>query len=180
MNKKLCGDDKIYVENKTVFTTTTSDTKIQKAEKIFYNNFIKNISDIDLKIVKQLSLDLAQFINKYYQKTFPKIVREKAQHLKISKDICNKIYNGEITIKEFVELSSEDMKSEKQKLEEKKIVEDSINSSRQACTEAETTMFKCGRCQKNQCTYYQLQTRSCDEPMTTFVRCTNCGHNWKF
>ena len=68
----------------------------------------------------------------------------------------------------------------KQKLEEKKLVEDSINSSRQACTEAETTMFKCGRCQKNQCTYYQLQTRSCDEPMTTFVRCTNCGHNWKF
>lgn len=180
MNKKSCSDNKTSIENNIDITTTTLDTKIQKAEKIFYNCFIKNISDIDLKIAKKLSLDLAQFINKHYQKTFPRIVREKAQHLKINKIICDKIYTGEITIKEFVELSSEDMKSEKQKLEEKKIVEDSINSSRQVCTEAETTMFKCGRCQKKQCTYYQLQTRSCDEPMTTFVKCTNCGYNWKF
>lgn len=24
------------------------------------------------------------------------------------------------------------------------------------------------------------QTRSADEPMTTFVTCTNCGNKWKF
>ena len=30
-----------------------------------------------------------------------------------------------------------------------------------------------------QCTYYQLQTRSADEPMTTFVTCINCNAKWK-
>ena len=39
--------------------------------------------------------------------------------------------------------------------------------------------FKCGRCKSLKTTYYQLQTRSADEPMTTFVSCLNCDRNWK-
>jgi transcription elongation factor S-II len=42
-----------------------------------------------------------------------------------------------------------------------------------------TEIFTCMRCKKNQCTYYQLQTRSADEPMTTFITCLNCGKRWK-
>ena len=41
-------------------------------------------------------------------------------------------------------------------------------------------MFKCGRCKTYKTTYYQMQTRSADEPMTTFVSCNNCGNRWKF
>jgi transcription elongation factor S-II len=44
---------------------------------------------------------------------------------------------------------------------------------------AETDMFKCGKCQQRRCTYYQMQTRSADEPMTTFVTCVNCNNRWK-
>ena len=44
---------------------------------------------------------------------------------------------------------------------------------------AATDEFKCYKCQKRQCTYYQLQTRSADEPMTTFITCLNCGNRWK-
>jgi DNA-directed RNA polymerase subunit M/transcription elongation factor TFIIS len=40
-------------------------------------------------------------------------------------------------------------------------------------------LFTCSRCKKNQCTYYQLQTRSADEPMTTFITCLNCNKRWK-
>lgn len=40
--------------------------------------------------------------------------------------------------------------------------------------------FKCRRCKSNNCSYYQLQTRSADEPMTTFVSCQECGNRWKF
>lgn len=42
-----------------------------------------------------------------------------------------------------------------------------------------TDMFTCRKCKSNKCSYYQLQTRSADEPMTTFVTCVNCGNRWK-
>ena len=42
-----------------------------------------------------------------------------------------------------------------------------------------TDMFRCGKCRERKCTYYQMQTRSADEPMTVFVRCTVCGNRWK-
>jgi DNA-directed RNA polymerase subunit M/transcription elongation factor TFIIS len=41
-------------------------------------------------------------------------------------------------------------------------------------------IFKCRRCQSYKTTYYQLQTRSADESLTTYVNCTNCGNKWKF
>jgi DNA-directed RNA polymerase subunit M/transcription elongation factor TFIIS len=42
-----------------------------------------------------------------------------------------------------------------------------------------TDMFKCGRCHKRETTYYELQTRSADEPMTKFITCVNCGNHWR-
>ena len=42
-------------------------------------------------------------------------------------------------------------------------------------------MERCSRCKKKtNCDYYQLQTRSADEPMTTFVTCLECNKQWKF
>jgi DNA-directed RNA polymerase subunit M/transcription elongation factor TFIIS len=40
-------------------------------------------------------------------------------------------------------------------------------------------LFKCGKCKSKKTTYYQMQTRSADEPMTTFVTCTLCANRWK-
>jgi len=42
-----------------------------------------------------------------------------------------------------------------------------------------TDRFLCKRCHKRECTYYELQTRSADEPMTIFITCLNCGKHWK-
>lgn len=44
---------------------------------------------------------------------------------------------------------------------------------------AMTDVYTCGKCKKNKCSYYELQTRSADEPMTMFVTCLHCGHRWK-
>ena len=39
----------------------------------------------------------------------------------------------------------------------------------------------CSACKrKTKCDYYQMQTRSADEPMTTFVTCLECDKRWKF
>jgi transcription elongation factor S-II len=40
-------------------------------------------------------------------------------------------------------------------------------------------VFKCAKCKSKKTTYYQMQTRSADEPMTTFVTCLNCEKRWK-
>jgi transcription elongation factor S-II len=42
-----------------------------------------------------------------------------------------------------------------------------------------TDLFKCNRCKKRETTFYELQTRSADEPMTKFITCVNCGNHWR-
>ena len=44
---------------------------------------------------------------------------------------------------------------------------------------ATTDQFKCGKCKKKKCTFYELQVRSGDEGSTLFVRCINCGNQWR-
>jgi transcription elongation factor S-II len=43
-----------------------------------------------------------------------------------------------------------------------------------------TGLFRCGKCKQNKTTYYQLQIRSADEGLTTFVTCVNCNNRWRF
>ena len=44
---------------------------------------------------------------------------------------------------------------------------------------ASTDMYTCKKCRSKKCTYYELQTRSADEPATIFVTCLDCGKHWK-
>ena len=40
-------------------------------------------------------------------------------------------------------------------------------------------LFRCGKCRGYKTTFYQMQTRSADEPMTVFVTCHTCNIRWK-
>jgi DNA-directed RNA polymerase subunit M/transcription elongation factor TFIIS len=42
-----------------------------------------------------------------------------------------------------------------------------------------TDMFICGKCKKRECTYYEIFSRSGDEPSVIHIRCINCGNSWK-
>lgn len=48
-------------------------------------------------------------------------------------------------------------------------------------TEQHNAMFPCPRshCRSHNTSYVQLQTRSADEPMSTFHTCHACGHHWR-
>lgn len=41
-------------------------------------------------------------------------------------------------------------------------------------------VVECGKCGSNKTWSVQKQTRSSDEPMTTFSRCAKCGHSWTY
>jgi len=43
-----------------------------------------------------------------------------------------------------------------------------------------TDQYHCNKCNNNKTIYFQRQTRSADEPMTTFVTCVVCQNRWKF
>jgi transcription elongation factor S-II len=44
---------------------------------------------------------------------------------------------------------------------------------------AATDTFTCRKCKGKNCTYYLMQTRSSDEPMTCYVTCLDCSNRWK-
>ncbi|KAK1431918.1 hypothetical protein QVD17_08715 [Tagetes erecta] len=96
-------------------------------------------------------------------------------------DFRRKILFGELKPDRVVELTAEEMASTERKMQNDKIKEKALfECERGGPPKATTDQFKCGRCGKRKCTYYQLQTRSADEPMTTFVTCVNCDNHWKF
>ena len=43
-----------------------------------------------------------------------------------------------------------------------------------------SSIFTCSKCKKSKCSVTTKQTRSGDEPPTTFVNCLECGHTFKF
>lgn len=43
-----------------------------------------------------------------------------------------------------------------------------------------SSVFTCSKCKKANCTVSQKQTRAGDEPPTTFVKCNECGHTFKY
>lgn len=42
-----------------------------------------------------------------------------------------------------------------------------------------TDDYTCRKCRSHLCSYYEMQTRSADEPSTLFISCLNCGNQWK-
>ncbi|RWS21458.1 DNA-directed RNA polymerase III subunit RPC10-like protein [Leptotrombidium deliense] len=58
---------------------------------------------------------------------------------------------------------------------------DEVLSDSNVWDNVDSTNEKCPKCDFDTAYFMQLQTRSADEPMTTFYRCANksCGHRWK-
>ena len=111
--------------------------------------------------------------------------RFKTMYFNIKKDtyVNNKHFLKKIKIKkmnneEISKLTHRDMQPKLWK----KLIDEKIKRDENLVKEdisASTDEFKCFKCFQRKCTYYQLQTRSADEPMTTFVTCLMCGNRWR-
>lgn len=93
--------------------------------------------------------------------------------------LLDRLTSGDLTASQLAEFSAMDLMPSRWKEEiERQIEKDKhlYTSSKQAAIH----MYCSGCKKKTKCDYYQLQTRSADEPMTTFVTCLECDKRWKF
>ncbi|CCK70072.1 transcription elongation factor DST1 KNAG_0D03260 [Huiozyma naganishii CBS 8797] len=96
-------------------------------------------------------------------------------------DLKFKITNGDLTPQFVVQCDPKELAPEhlRQKIEE--ITKQNLFNAQGATIERSVTdRFQCGKCKEKKVSYYQLQTRSADEPLTTFCTCEACGNRWKF
>jgi transcription elongation factor S-II len=144
-----------------------------KIEKSIYNYTIKECKE---KCIPR-NWDTPQFVRKYrsnYIKVYSNLYTNKN-----AKDVQHKIKLGVWEPEKIISLSSQELYPElyEEILIKNKKLMDKYSEEKKA---QGSTIFRCAKCRQNNCTYYQLQTRSADEPMTTFVTCLNCDNRWKF
>ena len=78
-------------------------------------------------------------------------------------------------------MKPEEMASDEVKKQREAYIKEGIDASRLAVIQGtKSSDLKCGKCGLRNCTYNQLQTRSADEPMTTFVMCNECGNRYTY
>ena len=120
---------------------------------------------------------IKEWSNCYFTEIYLNRLKTVRYNLQLSDNI-NKLNNNIIMPYDFANMSHQEMCPDKWKtlLENKRIRD---QNKYETNLEASTDDFKCWKCKSKKCTYYQLQTRSSDEPMTTFVTCLDCGNRWK-
>jgi len=142
------------------------------------------------------TLDPEAVANEVEEEIFDKFNQENNAGPKYKQQVRSRVFNlrdksnpklrlnlllGVFSPKEFAHFNSEQMSSDDKKAQRAKDEKEAMNNAQLAHVEGtKTDLLKCGKCKKRNCTYNQLQTRSADEPMTTFVVCNECGNRWKF
>jgi len=98
----------------------------------------------------------------------------------LNQGLRNALFTGGLEVSRLIHMSHEELANPKLQEERRKLKEHQIAARQDYKMAASCTMFTCHKCGKNETTYFQLQTRSADEPMTTFVTCVACGNHWRF
>jgi transcription elongation factor S-II len=92
---------------------------------------------------------------------------------------------GEISAEQIVSWGPNDFLNEEEKLKRQRAEEKNAAMIRgdwgreQMKKTITDGFFKCRKCKSMKTTFQQMQTRGGDEPMTNFIICHECGHEWK-
>lgn len=135
---------------------------------------------------EEMAIELEEAIYAEFKNTDMKYknrIRSRVANLKDAKNptLRGNFMCGAVTAAQLAKMTPEEMASDEMKKLREKFVKEAINDAQLATVQGtKTDLLKCGKCKKRNCTYNQLQTRSSDEPMTTFVMCNECGNRWKF
>jgi transcription elongation factor S-II len=139
------------------------------------NNLEKGIFNYSLKEAEQKKI-VKKWDNKYFVLIYQAHLKSILSNL--NNKLINEVNNGNLQPHKIAFMTHQELNYDiwADKIEAK-IKRDKhkyeVNRS------ASTDVFTCKKCKKNECDYYQMQTRSADEPMTTFINCILCGYRWK-
>lgn len=149
--------------------------------KEFEDAILHNVKDDAIKQGIDVQWTNRVFWNMYRNKAislYENILGEKS-YVQNNQNWLEKLKSKEIGVKEFVNMSPVEMCSARWKESIEKIIE--MEKKLYAKNDSASIFMWCSACKrKTKCDYYQLQTRSADEPMTTFVTCLECDKRWKF
>jgi DNA-directed RNA polymerase subunit M/transcription elongation factor TFIIS len=166
--------------------TYRSDVKIKFLNLINNENIVNNIEQgiYDFVVNKCIKNNMVtNEDNKYFKRHYlNKAVSlydniDKNSYIK-NETLIEKIINGCIDPYNLANLKPQELFPEhwNEFIERKKLENDIIYSKKLVPV---TDQYYCPKCKKNSTTYYELQIRSSDEPMTLFITCLNCNFHWR-
>tara|TARA_Y100000991_G_scaffold196181_1_gene165915 strand:+ start:47 stop:565 length:519 start_codon:yes stop_codon:yes gene_type:complete len=169
--------DNVFLNKGEAFRSRIAD----QLNKILENDKISK--NIEIGIFKYAFKEAKnrKILKKWENTRFLQIYMDRLRSIFINlknKELLTQIKNNELTPQSLSFMTHQEMNPNRwKKLIEKKIKRD--ESKYTTNMEASTDMFTCRKCKSKRCTYYELQTRSADEPATIFVTCLDCGKNMK-
>jgi DNA-directed RNA polymerase subunit M/transcription elongation factor TFIIS len=105
-------------------------------------------------------------------------------NLKKNASLRQRLIQGDVTCAQLANMTPAEMATEEDKEQRAKHELDLLEGRRSDWNLVHNTpkdgLYKCKKCHSKQTVAEQKQTRSADEPMTTFVKCLNCNNGWKF
>jgi transcription elongation factor S-II len=165
VDNQLTFRDNVQAKLKTIIVDEKNAINLEKG---IYNYAIKEANN--KKIIKKWE-------NMYFSQIYIDRLRTVYFNLNHS-DLLTQLNNNEITPQSIAFMTHQEMNPEHwRSMIEMKIKRDANKYTNNV--QASTDMFTCKKCRGKRCTYYELQTRSADEPATIFVTCLDCGKNWK-
>jgi len=166
--------------------------RVISAPETFRNNIVSKLSVLldNEKSGKNLEIGIYNYtikeansrriIKKWDNPQFVQIYTDRVRsiYLNLSTDVISQVKNKTLKPHLVAFMTHQELRPNKwEKLIQEKMQRD--KHKYETTIEAATDTFTCRKCKSKKCTYYQMQTRSADEPMTTFVTCIDCGNRWK-
>ena len=137
-------------------------------EKGIFNYAIKEATN--RKIIKKWE-------NPYFAQIYIDRLRSIYVNLK-NPELLNMLKKNEIVPQTLAFMTHQEMNHEHWRVMiDRKIKRDA--SKFNTNVQASTDMFTCRKCKSKRSTFYELQTRSADEPATIFITCLDCGKQSK-